>query len=153
MIINKIISGGQTGVDRAALDTAMEQGIPHGGYCPKGRRAEDGVIPIKYDLIEHNSIKYADRTLENVLLSDGTMVLHTGIISKGTVLTEEFCIQEDKPLMIINIVDDPKSCRLSFNHWLRENSIQILNIAGPRESESAIYKVSKNVLHNLLCDK
>ena len=86
MIIKKIISGGQTGVDRAALDTAMEQGIPHGGYCPKGRRAEDGVIPIKYDLIEHNSIKYADRTLENVLLSDGTMI--TGMVKRISGLTE-----------------------------------------------------------------
>ena len=101
-----IISGGQTGVDRAALDSAIELGMPHGGYCPKGRRAEDGTIPSKYNLIEHAEVQYAGRTLENVLSSDGTLILHIGIISNGTALTKEFCIQREKPILIINILDD-----------------------------------------------
>jgi len=150
MLVKKIISGGQAGVDRAALDTAIEQGISHGGYCPKGRWAEDGIIPSKYDLIEIESVEYDDRTHKNVVLSDGTLILHSGIINKGTALTKEYCIQENKPLMIINILGELKSVGNNFNKWIKENSINILNIAGPRESESEIYKTSKNVLRHLL---
>ena len=104
MSIKTIISGGQTGVDRAALDIAIELGIHHGGFCPLGRRAEDGMISPKYNLIENDSIKYADRTLENVLSSDGTLILHKGLISNGTALTKNFCIQKYKPIMMINIL-------------------------------------------------
>ena len=146
-----IISGGQTGVDRAALEIAIELGIPHGGYCPKGRLAEDGIIPSKYNLIEHAEAQYAGRTLKNVLLSDGTLILHIGIISNGTALTKEYCIQREKPILIINILDDLNLSQLNFNRWIKENFIQSLNIAGPRESEYEIYNISKNVLHHLLC--
>ena len=147
-----IISGGQTGVDRAALDIAIEQGIPHGGYCPKGRRAEDGIISSKYNLIEHASVQYAGRTLENVLSSDGTLILHIGIISNGTALTKEFCIQREKPILIINISDELNLSRLNFNRWIKDNIIKSLNVAGPRESAGEIYNISKNVLFHLLCD-
>ena len=150
MPIKKIISGGQTGVDRAALDIAIELRIPHGGFCPLGRRAEDGTIPSKYNLIEHDSIKYASRTLENVISSDGTLLLHKGLISNGTVLTKEFCIQKHKPMMMINILDALNSSRLLFNHWVKGNLIQSMNVAGPRESEGAIYNITKNVLRHLL---
>ena len=146
-----IISGGQTGVDRAALDIAFEQGIPHGGYCPKGRRAEDGIVHSKYNLIEHASAQYAGRTLENVLSSDGTLILHIGIISNGTALTKKFCIQREKTILIINILDDLNLSRLNFNRWIKENFIQSLNVAGPRESEGEIYNISKKVLLHLLC--
>ena len=151
MPIKKIISGGQTGVDRAALDIAIELGIPHGGFCPVGRRAEDGMIPSKYNLIENDSIKYAGRTLENVLSSDGTLILYKGLISSGTALTKEFCIQKCKPIIMINILDDLNLSRLNFNRWVKGNSIQSLNVAGPRESEGAIYNVTENVLRHLLC--
>jgi len=147
-----IISGGQTGVDRATLDLAIELGIPHGGHCPKGRRAEDGIIPSKYNLIEHAEAQYAGRTLENVLSSDGTLILHIGIISNGTALTKEFCIQREKPILIINIFDDLNLSRLNFNRWMKENFIKTLNVAGPRESKGEIYNISKNVLLHLLCD-
>ena len=153
MQVKKIISGGQTGVDRAALDISIVLGIPHGGFCPLGRRAEDGIIPSKYDLIEHESLKYIDRTRQNVESSEGTLILHAGIISNGTASTEEFCIQKEKPILIINILDESKSFRLNFHHWLKKNSINILNVAGPRESEGTIYNVSKNVLCHLLCDE
>ena len=153
MRIKKIISGGQTGVDRAALDIALELEISHGGYCPKGRWAEDGIIPKKYNLIEHDSREYTDRTIENVLLSDGTLILYSGIISNGTALTKEFCIQQRKPLIIINILNESKSDWLNFNNWLKDNSINILNVAGPRESDGAIYIGSKKILRYLLCDK
>ena len=153
MLIKKIISGGQTGVDRATLDTAIDLDIPHGGYCPRNRLAEDGIIPSKYTLIELGSIKNADRTLNNVLSSDGTLILHSGIISKGTVLTEEFYKQEDKPLMIINILGMSKFSRSNFHRWLKGNEINILNVAGPREGEGEIYNIAKNVLRHLLSDK
>ena len=147
-----IISGGQTGVDRAALDIAIELGIPHGGHCPKERLAEDGIIHSKYNLIEHAEAQYAGRTLKNVLLSDGTLILHIGIISNGTALTKEFCIQREKPILIINILDDLNLSRLNFNRWMKENFIKTLNVAGPRESEAEIYNISKDVLLHLLCD-
>ena len=153
MPVKKLISGGQTGVDRAALDVAIEVGILHGGFCPLGRRSEDGIIPLKYDLIEHDSIKYADRTQQNVDFSEGTLILHIGIISKGTALTKVHCIKKGKPLLVINLFCRSKSDYSNFNNWLRDNSINILNIAGPRESEGDIYKISKNMLRYLLCDK
>ena len=150
MPLEKIISGGQTGVDRAALDISIEIGIQHGGFCPLGRRAEDGIIPSKYALIENDSIKYIDRTRRNVESSEGTLILYTGIISNGTALTKEFCIQKDKPLMTINLLDAIKSSWLNFHHWLKINSIKVLNIAGPRESEGGNYKFAKKILHELL---
>ena len=149
MPVKKIISGGQTGVDRAALDIAIELGISHGGFCPPGRRAEDGMIPSKYDLIEHDLIRYEDRTRQNVDSSEGTLILHKGIISNGTALTKEFCMQRGKPILIINILDDLNLSRLNFSRWINENIIETLNIAGPRESEGAIYNVSKNVMCTL----
>ena len=152
MPLEKIISGGQTGVDRAALDISIEIGIQHGGFCPLGRRAEDGIIPSKYALIENDSIKYIDRTRRNVESSEGTLILYTGIISNGTALTKEYCIQEDKPLLLINILSESKLARTNFAHWLKTNAINILNIAGPRESDNEIYNGSKMLLNHLLCN-
>jgi hypothetical protein len=85
--LQKIISGGQTGVDRAALDAGMELGIPIGGYCPKGRRSEDGKVPDKYPLIATGSSNYGIRTEKNVLESDGTLMLNVGQVSSGTAYT------------------------------------------------------------------
>ena len=152
MRLNTIISGGQTGVDRAALDIAIELNISHGGYCPLGRKAEDGIIPMKYKLIELESALYADRTMKNVVSSDGTLILHSGIITNGTTLTKEFCIKENKPLIIINIFDVSKTSRLNFSDWLKENSINILNVAGQRESEKGNYEIAKQVLYQLLME-
>ena len=153
MRVKKIISGRQAGVDRAALDIALELKIPQGGFCPLGRLAEDGIIPSKYKLIEYDSIKYEDRTIKNVESSNGTLILHVGIISDGTKLTKEYCSQIDKPIMLINILGESKLHSTNFNHWLKINSINILNIAGPRESEGEIYSVTKKVLRNLICNK
>src|SRR5438876_1977372 len=89
MIVSKIISGGQTGVDRAALDVALELGIPCGGWCPQGRRAEDGVIPARYPLRETPWWGYPQRTEWNVRDSDGTLILAEGEPDRGTVLTRE----------------------------------------------------------------
>ena len=91
MKISKIISGGQTGVDRAALDAAISLGLEHGGFCPKGRVAEDGIIPVEYKMDELDTEEYSVRTMKNVQCSDGTLILHQGKITGGTTLTDEFC--------------------------------------------------------------
>ena len=152
MKISKIISGGQTGVDRAALDAAIELDIEHGGFVPKGRLSEDGSIPLKYNIIELENEDYSARTLKNVQYSDGTLILHKGEISGGTALTEEFCYLEKKAVQTINILDEFKVIQLNFNMWLETNIITILNIAGPRESEGQIYKKAKDLLIRLLKD-
>ena len=152
MKISKIISGGQTGVDRAALDAAISLGLEHGGFCPKGRVAEDGIIPVEYKMDEMDTEEYPARTMKNVQCSDGTLILHQGEITGGTAFTEEFCKLKKKPLLIINILDEFKEIRVNLNRWLETNNITILNIAGPRESEVHIYKKAKDLLIRLLKD-
>ena len=152
MKISKIISGGQTGVDRAALDAAISLGFKHGGFCPKGRVAEDGIIPVEYKMDEMDTEEYSARTMKNVQCSDGTLILHQGEITGGTALTDEFCKIKKKPLLIINILDVFKKIRVNFTRWLATNTISILNIAGPRESEGQIYKSAKVILIKLLTD-
>src|SRR5688572_20972112 len=135
LFIKKIVSGGQTGVDRVALDIAITLNIPHGGWCPKGRKAEDGVIPERYQLKETNSTDYSERTTWNVRDSDGTLIILKEEPIGGTLLTIEVAQQLKKPYLIFNLakqqtIDDIVT-------WIKENNIQILNIAGPRDSQSA----------------
>ena len=152
MKISKIISGGQTGVDRAALDAAIELDIEHGGFVPKGRLSEDGSIPLKYNIIELENEDYSARTLKNVQYSDGTLILHKGEITGGTALTEEFCYLKKKAVLTINILDEFTVIRVNLDTWLETNTISILNIVGPRESEAHIYKNAKVLLMRLLND-
>lgn len=143
----KIISGGQTGVDRAALDFALEQGIVCGGYCPKGRKAEDGILSYRYPLLETTSTQYPIRTRRNITDSDGTIILHLDKMDAGTLLTNRICIELQKPLWIqnLNFPIDKKE----FMYWLELNKIQILNFAGPRESFSpGIYFKAKSFMEN-----
>lgn len=134
MQLERIISGGQTGVDRAGLDTAIALGIPHGGWCPKGRRAEDGQIPHKYCLQEHASADYAPRTVQNVLEADGTLVLCPGVPTGGTLLTCQVARQHKRPLLVVDL-DNLPSTEL-VRSWLAKHNIRVLNVAGPRESQS-----------------
>jgi hypothetical protein len=134
MVPKRIISGGQTGVDRAALDFAIERGFAYGGYCPKGRRAEDGAIPLHYNLIETRSADYTERTEKNVEASDGTLILYRGVLTSGTEYTADFCRQKEKPVFLINL-DDPTDLTESFRDWLKKSDILTLNVAGPRESQ------------------
>src|SRR5213080_1459301 len=101
-VISKIVSGGQTGVDRAALDVALELGIPCGGWCPIGRRAEDGVIPDRYPLRQAPSANYADRTALNVRDSDGTLILARGPLRGGTALTKTFAERYGRPYLVVD---------------------------------------------------
>ena len=148
--IIKIISGGQTGVDRAALDVANRLGLEHGGFCPKGRLAEDGVIQGKYNLTELNSSKYSDRTLENVKIAEGSLIIYQGIISGGTQQTMKYCQKHNKPVFEINLLEILKQTQVNFEHWIKENQIAVLNVAGPRESEVPIYDRAYLLLITLL---
>jgi hypothetical protein len=130
--VQRIISGGQTGVDRAGLDAAIHLGIEHGGWCPLGRRAEDGPIPDHYQLVELDSPNYSDRTRQNVLDSDGTLILYGGRLQGGTLLTARYAIQLDKPCLKIRL-SGRVSCEQLIS-WIETYRISILNIAGPRAS-------------------
>jgi hypothetical protein len=129
----QLISGGQTGVDCGALDAAMELGIPHGGWCPRGRLAEDRPIPERYQLRESHSAEYPVRTEQNVLESDGTLILCRGRPTGGTELTLCLAQQHARPHLVVDLdrTPDPAAVRC----WLEEHQIERLNVAGPRESQ------------------
>jgi hypothetical protein len=146
--LTKVISGGQTGVDRAGLDAAIGTGIPIGGYCPAGRRADDGTIPSKYPLVETASREYPVRTRINVEEADGTLIIISGSSDRGTQLTASISKQKRKPLLIIDLENVPEES--TAINWIQINNIQILNIAGPRESSSpGIYWSAMNYLRQL----
>ena len=148
-MIEKIISGGQTGVDRAALDSAIALGIPHGGWCPAGRRAEDGRLDERYRLLELDSNEYVDRTRKNVEDSDGTLILKVGMLEGGTALTHTFAGNFGKPVMVADL-DSPPAQR-EIRNWLVSNNIKRCNVAGPRESKRpGIYLQAYRFLHLLL---
>lgn len=130
----KVVSGGQTGVDRAALDAALELGIPCGGWCPKGRRAEDGRIPAAYPLQETASADYSLRTEWNVRDSDGTLVLVESAPSGGTAFTIELARAYRRPLLVVDLSERPDPARVGA--WLACEAIAVLNVAGPRESNA-----------------
>jgi len=129
----KIISGGQTGVDRAALDFAIKYNISHGGYCPKGRLAEDGRIPSKYQLKETTSNQYQSRTKKNVINADATLIFHTGQLGTGSKLTEKYCKEANKLYRVININDFNID---KIKQFVNKMSIRTINIAGSRGSSS-----------------
>lgn len=130
----KIVSGGQTGVDRGALDAAIELGIPHGGWCPHGRLAEDGTIPARYRLSETDSPEYPVRTEQNVLDSDATLILYRGWLSGGTELTLRLAEKHEKPCLVVDLDDPPQLD--AARRWIAETGPGTLNVAGPRESQS-----------------
>jgi len=144
-VLNKIISGGQTGVDSAALDFALQNNVECGGWCPKGRKAEDGMINIRYPLKETKTKNYNERTEKNVLLGDGTILFYHKEMDEGTLLTASFCVKWKKPILKIDLNKDQKPSVIK--RWIKQNNIQALNIAGPRESTSpGIYKITYEFL-------
>ncbi len=148
----KIISGGQTGVDRAALDAALESGVSAGGWCPEGRKAEDGPIAERYPLQELPDGSYKERTLKNVQDSDATIIIYFKSISGGTKETLLYCLNEKKPYLLIDgsgITEDSASKRIK--HFIDENQISVLNVAGPRASkEKRAYEYTKQVITLML---
>ena len=133
----KIISGGQTGVDRAALDFAIRHGYEHGGWCPRDRRAEDGFIPPHYELHETDSPDYVERTEQNVLDADATLiVVRDRELSGGTAFTKVCAEQHGRPWLIICEQDGVPRSAATLSNFLIRNQIRTLNVAGPRESQA-----------------
>lgn len=148
-LIKKIVSGGQTGVDRAALDAAIELDIPHGGWCPKGRIAEDGTLIAKYLLDETETNDYTIRTKFNVRDSDGTLIILRGVAEGGTAMTIEEALESEKPIFIYNLLENEPI--EDIIEWIKSNHIKTLNIAGPRESKQpGIYTAAKKLLLRFL---
>ena len=138
MLLSKIISGGQTGADRAALDTAIKLNMPHGGWCPRGRLAEDGTIADFYTLTETPSADPAQRTEWNVRDSDGTVIFSISPkLSGGSAKTEIFARQYQKPCLHLSREREGQRGVELLSCFLADNKIQILNVAGPRQSEES----------------
>lgn len=129
----RIISGGQTGVDRGALDAALDLGLQAGGWAPKGRRAEDGMVPERYPMQETGSREYEQRTEWNVRDSDATLVLCTGRPEGGTANTIELAHKLQKPVFVVDLLKPRNLPSIQF--WLEYEKVRVLNVAGPRESK------------------
>ena len=134
-MIRKVISGGQTGVDRAGLDAAVKAGIPIGGFCPKRRRAEDGVIPEQYPLVETEEEESRFRTEQNVLVADGTLIFNKKELTEGTKLTFEIATVHARPCLVVQLDSREAVAPEGVARWLAGQAIKVLNVAGPRESK------------------
>lgn len=143
-----ILSGGQTGADRAALDAALEAGVPCGGWCPAGRVAEDGTIPEEYPLVELPNADYPERTRANVQDSDGTVIFYFKTPSGGTELTLKYCLNATKPYLLIDASEFATTRAADrIRDFIASHAIKRLNIAGPRAShEPAVYPYVKNAM-------
>lgn len=136
-MLKKIVSGGQTGVDRAALDAAIKLGVPHGGWVPKGRLAEDGPLPPLYKLIETPTDNYAERTEKNVVDSDGTLIISRGTPTGGTDFTRRMALKHGRQILHIDpaLYRNPADAASIIKSWINMSHIETLNIAGPRASK------------------
>ena len=151
-MLKKIISGGQTGADQAALDVAIRLDIPHGGWIPKGRKTEAGVLPDKYHLQEMTTTSYPKRTEKNVLDSEGTLIFSYGALSGGSALTRKMAKKHNRPWLHIDLdkISGPEASE-AVRGWVERESIRVLNVAGPRASkEPRIYVAVGQVLEAAL---
>lgn len=151
-MVSKIISGGQTGADQAALDAAIKFNIEHGGWVPKGRKRENGVLPSKYRMQEMDTTDYAARTRKNVMDSDGTVLPAKGPLRGGTLLTQRIALQAGRPCCHIDLMAmDEFEGALMLNTFVTESDIRVLNVAGPRLSKDpGIYRSVKAVIEALI---
>jgi len=149
-MIKKIISGGQTGVDRAALDAAIKLSIAHGGWIPRGRLTESGPLPQKYRMKETRTSSYAERTEKNVLDADGTLIISRGPLTGGSDYTREMAVKHQRPWLHVDLNHSGAfQAATMINNWISNKSIEILNVAGPRASKDAkIYHDTLNILES-----
>ena len=147
-MVNKIISGGQTGADQAALDVAIKLGISHGGWIPRGRKTENGVLDDKYQLKEMEADNYNERTAQNVIDSDGTLIISHGKLTGGSDYTREIALRRNRPWLHIDLNKTIAfQAAKKIRSWIKEHKIEVLNIAGPRASKDPnIYKATIDVL-------
>lgn len=147
-MIEKIVSGGQTGVDQAALDAAIKLGIPYGGWIPKGRKTENGPLPEKYNMKEMPTSPYSHRTEQNVIDADGTLIISRGSLTDGSEYTRKMAMKHSRLWLHLDISRRTKfHAATSIVSWIAENSIRILNVAGPRASkDSEIYLDALNII-------
>lgn len=147
-MLEKIISGGQTGADQAALDAAIKLGIPHGGWIPKGRLTEDGPLPTKYNLTEMPTDSYPERTKKNIRESDGTLILSHGMLTGGSEFTRKMALKYQKPLLHIDFNHMiPFDAAVVINNWMVDHDIKTLNVAGPRSSsDPKIYRAATDII-------
>ena len=145
----RIVSGGQTGADRAALDFAIRLHYPHGGFAPHGRLAEDGRIPEQYQLVELPEGGYRQRTRRNVLESDGTLIVNIGALDGGTLATQKFAVKLKRPHLLVQLDSESvPEAAARLLAWLDEHAIKPLNVAGPRESKRpGIHHLTEELLH------
>ncbi|MBL7179839.1 MAG: putative molybdenum carrier protein [Desulfobacterales bacterium] len=151
-MLKKITSGGQTGADQAALDVALKLGIPHGGWIPKGRLTEAGPLNGKYQLQETENANYNKRTAQNVIDSDGTLIISHGTLTGGSEYTREMAAYHNRPWLHIDL-----NATIAFHaaqqisSWIKEHNIQVLNVAGSRASKDAkIYRAVADLLETVL---
>jgi hypothetical protein len=148
-VLKKVVSGGQSGVDRAALDTALALHLPCGGWCPRGRRAEDGPIDLRYPLVETPDEDYAMRTEWNVRDSDGTLVLTHGRATGGTAFTIAVARRLGHPLLVLDLAKAPDPA--AVQRWVDAEGVAVLNVAGPRESQRpGIHRRARRYLERAL---
>lgn len=150
-MIKKIISGGQTGADQGALDIAIKWDIPHGGYIPRGRLTERGPLPETYHMVEIDSASYQDRTEQNVMAADGSLVLTHGEATGGSALTLKFARKHGKPSLHIDLRQTILfHAAQEIQCFVSDNAIEVLNVAGSRASEDPlIYEKTMAILETL----
>ena len=150
-MLKKIISGGQTGADQAALDVAIKLGIPHGGWIPRGRKTETGALDARYKLKEMETSDYNKRTEQNVVDSDGTLIISRGRLTGGSDYTREMALLHHRPWLHIDLnKTNAFQAAKKIKSWLTENEIEVLNVAGPRASKDpAIYQVTVDIMETV----
>lgn len=145
-----ILAGGQTRVDRAALDWAIDMGIAHGGWCPRGRTAQDGPLPERYKLKETEATGYSKRTRMNVRDADATLIIHYGPLLGGTRLTLRLADEMEKPVRLVDLSKDWPSQTIHVQAWWTERGLHSLNVAGPSEERvQGIYALTMNLMQQL----
>lgn len=151
-MLEKIISGGQTGADQGALDGAIACGLPHGGSIPAGRKTEAGRLPLSYEMRELDSDHYPYRTERNVIDGDGTLILSHGPLTGGSALTEKIAARLHKPCLHIDFNDaEVAQAAREVSDWIERSGIRILNVAGPRaSSDPGIYDLTRQLIQLLL---